>query len=130
MAWHDGRMPIFPPTSFLLDGVTYEFVHPERVGLVEEVKSWEMGKYPKVHALVPLRAGGTVAVYAEAKYWNQTQISIQWYDDDKESMTAWLPKDSVRPVTDSEWDVDQYNRCPSWLRGIRWGVRLPGFLPE
>ncbi|MFW0775927.1 hypothetical protein ACLRGI_22475 [Paenarthrobacter nitroguajacolicus] len=123
-------MPILPPTSFLLDGVTYEFVHPERMGPVEEVKSWEWGHYPKVHALVPLKAGGTVAVYAEAKHWNQTQISVQWYDDDKVSLTAWLPKDDVRPVTNSEWDIDEYNRCPEWLRVIQWGKRMPGMLPE
>ena len=125
-----GDMEILPPTSFLLDGVTYEFIHPERVGPVEDVKSWEMGQYPKVHALVPLKAGGTVAVYAEAKHWNRTQISVNWYDDDKVSLTAWLPKGDVRPVTDTEWDIDEYNRCPEWLRVIQWGKRLPGFLPE
>lgn len=58
-AWHDGGMPILPPTSFLLDGQTYEFVRPERVGPVEDVKSWVLGNYPKVHALVPLQAGAT-----------------------------------------------------------------------
>lgn len=129
MAWHDGGMPIYPPTSFLLDGQRYEFVHPERLGPVSEVKSWEMGHYPKVHALVPLKAGGVVAVYAEAKYWNRTQISVNWYDDEKDSLSAWLPKEAVRPVTDSEWDVDEYNRCPEWLRPVQWGKRLPGFLP-
>ncbi|VXB24164.1 conserved hypothetical protein [Arthrobacter sp. 9V] len=123
-------MPILPPTSFLLDGQRYDFAHPEREGPVNEVKSWEMGHYPKVLAQVPLKAGGTVAVYAEAKYWNGTQISVNWYDDDKDSLTAWLPKESVRPVTESEWDIDEYNRCPEWLRGVQWGKRLPGFLSQ
>ncbi|WP_024817116.1 hypothetical protein [Arthrobacter sp. 31Y] len=123
-------MPTYPPTSFVLEGVTYDFVHPERVGPVEQVKSWEWGQYPKVHALLPLRDGGTVAVYAEAKYWNRTQINVQWYDDDKVSLNAWLPMNDVRPVTNSEWDIDQYNRCPELLRPVGWGKRLPGFLPE
>ncbi|WP_231745516.1 hypothetical protein [Arthrobacter sp. EpRS71] len=36
------------------------------------------------------------------------------------SLNAWLPKDDVRPVTDSEGDIDEYNRCPGWLRVVRW----------
>jgi hypothetical protein len=123
-------MPIYPPTSFLLGGVTYEYVHSERVGPHEDIRSWEWGSYPKVHAQVSLKAGGTVAVYAEATHWNKTQISVQWYDDDKVSLAAWLPKESVRPVTDSEWDIDEYNRCPEWLRMVQWGKRFPGFLPD
>ncbi|BCW61827.1 hypothetical protein [Arthrobacter sp. StoSoilB22] len=123
-------MPTYPPTSFLLDGATYEFTHPERVGPHEDIRSWELGHYPKVHAQVPLKAGGTVAVYAEATQWNKTQISVQWYDDDKVSLTAWLSREKVRPVTNSEWDIDEYNRCPEWLRSVQWGKRPPGFLPE
>lgn len=123
-------MPILPPTSFLLNGVTYEFEHPERLGPVEDVRSWEPGSQPKVHAQVSLKAGGKVGVYALATHWNRTQISVQWYDDEKDSLTAWLPKEDVRPVTNSEWDIDEYNRCPEWLRVVQWGKRLPGFLPE
>lgn len=122
-------MPIQPLTSFTLDGVLYEFTHPERVGPVEAVRSWGLGNYPKVFAQVPLKDSGTVGVYAHATHWNQTQISVQWSDDDKNTLTAWLPKKNVRPVTNSEWDIDQYNRTPEWLRGIRWGNRFPGFLP-
>jgi hypothetical protein len=123
-------MPILPPTSFVLEGRAYEFVRPERVGSVEDVRSWEVGSYPKVHANVPLRGGGSVAVYAHATHWNRTQINIRWDDDEKDTLTAWLPKNDVRPATNSEWDIDQYNRCPESLRAIRWGKRLPGFLPE
>lgn len=123
-------MPILPPASFLLAGVTYEFAHPERVGAVEDVRSWEPGQQPKVHAQVPLKAGGHAGVYAHATHWNRAQISVQWYDDNKDSLTAWIPKDDVRPVTNSEWDIDEYNRCPQWLRFIQWGKRLPGFPPE
>ncbi|KUM34521.1 hypothetical protein [Arthrobacter sp. EpRS71] len=123
-------MPKYPPTSFLLEGVTYEFLSPERVGPHEDIHSWEWGHYPKVHAHIPLNNGGTVPVYANATHWNKTQISVQWYDDDKVSLTAWLPKSDVRPATDSEWDIDEYNRCPEMLRVIQWGKRLPGFLPE
>ncbi|SDW32452.1 hypothetical protein SAMN04487912_102327 [Arthrobacter sp. cf158] len=126
-------MPIFPPTKFVLDGQEYEFIRPERVGPVEDVKSWEMGNYPKVHARVPLKPGGTVWVYAHATHWNRTQIHVQWYDDEKDSLSAWLPKEDVRPVTNSDWDIDAYNRCPEWLRVVQWGAkfehRLPGFLP-
>ncbi|SEI44418.1 hypothetical protein SAMN04487917_101323 [Arthrobacter sp. yr096] len=122
-------MPIYPPTSFLLDGVTYEFEHPERAGPVEDVRSWEIDQQPKVHAQIPLKDGGKIAVYAHATHWNRTQIGVQWYDDDKDSLTAWIPKEDVRPVTNSEWDIDEYNRCPEWLRVIQWGKRLPGFLP-
>jgi len=56
--------------------------------------------------------------------------SVQWYDDDKDGLTAWLPEEDVRPVTNSEWDIDQHNRCPEALRGVRWSKRLPGFLPS
>ncbi len=127
---HDGGMPIYPPTSFLLDGRTYEFLSPEREGNVEDVRSWLLGEYPKVYAKVPLKEGGTMGVYAEATHWNATQISVLWYDDDLESLNAWLPKGDVRPVTNSEWDIDRYNRCPEMLRVVQWGKRFPGFLPE
>ncbi len=123
-------MPIYPPTSFLLAGVTYEFELPDRVGAIEDVRSWEPGQQPKVHAVVPLKACARVGDYALATHWNRTQVSVQWFDDDKESLTAWLPKENIRPVTNSEWDIDEYNRCPEWLRSIQWGKRLPGFLPE
>ncbi len=129
-AWHDGDMQIYPPTSFVLSGETYAFLSPEREGPIEDVRSWEMDRYPKVHAQVPLKGGGLVAVYAHATHWNRTQISVRWYDDEKDSLTAWLPKESVRTVTASEWDLDEYNRCPEWLRMIQWEKRFPGFLPE
>lgn len=128
--WHDGDMPILPLTSFLLDGRRYEFVHPERVGPAGDVRSWPMGEYPKVHVKVPLRAGGGVLVYARATHWNRTQVNVQWMDDNMDALTAWVGNDDVRPVTDSEWDIDEYNRCPEWLRPVQWGKRMPGFLPE
>lgn len=123
-------MPIHSPTSFVLDGETYEFVKPDRQGPVSGVRSWLLGEYPKVFAWVPLKAGGRVGVYAEAVHWNATQIHVRWFDDDKESLTAWVAKEDVRPVTASEWDIDQFNRCEESLRSIRWGKRPPGFLPE
>ncbi|UXM92579.1 hypothetical protein [Paenarthrobacter sp. JL.01a] len=125
-----GRMPILPPTSFHLDGVTYDFIQPDRIGPVEDVQSWGLGNQPKVQAQIPLKTGGTITVYAEATHWNRTQIHVRWHDDNKDSLTAWLLRDQVRPVTESEWDIDQYNRCPEWLRPAQWGKRLPGFLPE
>lgn len=125
-----GAVSIYPPSSFRLSGETYDFLSPEREGPVEDVRSWEMDHYPRVRAQVPLKDGGFVSVYAHATHWNRTQVSVRWYDDEKDSLTAWLPKEAVRPVTESEWDIDEYNRCPDWLRVVRWGKRLPGFLPE
>ncbi|MFP3579996.1 hypothetical protein SB659_10485 [Arthrobacter sp. SIMBA_036] len=122
--------PMPPPRRFLLDGRTHEYIEPERDGPVEDVRSWLMGEYPRVHARVPLAAGGTVYVYASATHWDRNQIHVQWYDDNKASLTAWLAKADIRPVTDSEWDIDQYNRTPDWLKSTRWGYRFPGFLPE
>jgi hypothetical protein len=122
-------MPLLPLTSFTLAGVVYDFARVERQGAIEDVHSWPMGQYPKVRAIVPLTAGGDVTVYAEATHWNRSQVHVRWFDDDQDSLTTWLPKESVSPVTDSEWDIDQYNRCPEWLRGVRWAKRLPGFLP-
>ncbi|MDI2019607.1 hypothetical protein PJL18_00098 [Paenarthrobacter nicotinovorans] len=101
-----------------------------REGSVEDVRSWPPGEYPKVFAQVVLRPGGAVGVYAEARQWTGSQINVRWFDDEKDSLTSWLPREMVRPVTESEWDIDQFNRCAEWLRGIRWGKRLPGFLPE
>lgn len=122
-------MPILPLTTFLLDGRTYDHVRGDRVGPVEDVQSWGMNNQPKVHAQIPLSTGGSIDVYAQATHWNQTQIHIRWHDDNKDSLTTWLPKADVRPVTNSEWDIDQYNRCPEELRTIRWGKRMPGILP-
>lgn len=118
-----GRMP-----SFTLDGTTYEYLQPV-VG-PEGARSWEYGHYPKVMAGIPLTDGGTVNVYACASRWTPTHINTTWTDDTHHPHTAWIPSENVRPVTDSEWDIEQYRRCPEHLRGIRWGKRLPGFLPE
>lgn len=123
-------MPTYPPSMFELEGVTYEFMEVARIGPVEDVRSWPLDGRPKVHAQIPLKTGGTIAVYAHATHWSKTQISVQWYDDDKISLATWLPKESVRPVTESEWDIDEYNRCPEMLRVIQWGKRMPGILPE
>ena len=118
------------PTSFVLGGVTHEFADPGRQMPIGTVCTWTPGEWPKVHAQVPLQAGGTVEVYGEATAWTPEQIHIRWDDDNKDTCQAWLPAFDVRRVTDSEWDIDQYNRTPEWSRPTRWGHRLPGFLPE
>jgi hypothetical protein len=115
--------------DFTLDGTTYEYLTPDG-GPVEETRSWEYGKYPKVMATIPLTGGGTIDVYAQAARWTPTHILVAWSDDTNHPHTAWIPKANVRKVTDSEWDINQYRRTPEHLRGIRWGKRLPGFLPE
>lgn len=54
---------------------------------------------------------------------------MTWQDDDWHSHWAWIPAGNVRRVHDSEWDIEKYRHCPENLRGVRWGNRLPGFLP-
>jgi hypothetical protein len=115
--------------SFTLSGETHEYLNSQAFGDPAEVRSWEYGHYPKVVATLSLTGGGSVDVYAKASRWSPTHISVSWMDDEQHSYWAWVPKDNVRPATDSEWDIDQYRRCPEHLRGIRWGKRLPGFLP-
>lgn len=119
---------ISPMPTFRLAGVTYEYVAPEFEGDREEVRSWEYGKWPHVGADVPLNTGGTVEVYGEAMRWGHGVVLTRWTDDEGHMHSAWLPKDNVRRLTASEWDIIEYNLCPPDLRPIRWGTRLPGFL--
>lgn len=41
-----------------------------------------------------------------------------------------LVKIGVGRVTDSDWDIEEYRRCPGHLRHIQRGNRVPGFLPR
>lgn len=115
--------------SFTLDGETYEYIRQDPGHPPEENRSWEYGKYPKVMASLPLAGGGTVDVYAQADRWNPSHILVSWQDHERHPHWAWIPAGNVRRVNDSEWDVEEYWRCPENLRGVRWGNRLPGFLP-
>lgn len=115
--------------TFMLYGQTYEYLTPSG-GSPEEAQSWTYGEYPKVSASVPLAGGGTVSVYAEAQRWTNSHILTAWKDDHGDGHWAWIPKENIRRVTDSEWDIEEYRRCPEHLCGVRWGKRLPGFLPE
>ncbi len=54
---------------------------------------------------------------------------MSWADDGRHAHWAWIPAGNVERVTDSDWDIEAYRRCPEHLRNIRWGNRLPGFLP-
>jgi len=114
--------------TFTLDGTTYEYLRSEP-GPGEDASSWEYGYLPKVSADVPLAGGGTVTVYANGNRWTATRIIVSWWDDDENAHWAWVPRENVRKVTDSEWDIEEYRRCPANLRGVRWGKRLPGFIP-
>lgn len=118
-------MPISPRP-----GVEYDYLTPKIEGDPEEVHSWEYGRWPRVEAAVPLKTGGSVNVYGEAMRWGHDHIITRWLDDVGHTHTAWIPKDNVRRLTTSEWDIIEYHQCPPALRSIRWGKRLPGFLPE
>jgi hypothetical protein len=110
------------------DGESYEYLKQDP-GHTEETRSWEYAKYPRVIATLPLPAG-TVDVYTIAERWNSSHILVSWLDDGRQPHRAWIPAGNARRVSDSEWDVEEYRRCPENLRHIRWGNRLPGFLPE
>lgn len=121
---------IGPVPTFTLVGVAYDYLAPTIEGDPEDVRSWEYGSYPKVEAAVPLMMGGTVKVYGEASRWGHGYVIVSWNDDDWHPHWAWIPAGNVRRLTASEWDIIEYNQCPPERRGIRWGNRLPGFLPE
>lgn len=116
--------------TFTLRGESFEYAVPRPAVGPVGTHSWEYGHWPRVEAAVPLRAGGSVPVYAEAMRWAGDQILIRWQDDDGHYHDAWIPKGNVRKLTSSEWDIIEYDACPPELRPIRWGNRLPGFPPE
>ncbi|MET4095043.1 hypothetical protein [Arthrobacter sp. UYCu712] len=111
--------------SFTLDGVTHEYLMPDPDHGPDDTHSWTYGKYPKVMASVPLAGGGTLDVYAHAERWNPSHVLVAWRDDNDHSHWAWVPAGDVRRVTDSEWDIEEYRRCPEHLRTVRWGSRPP-----
>jgi hypothetical protein len=115
--------------SFTLDGKTYEYLMPDPGHPPEATRSWEYGNYPKVLATLPLADGGLIEVYAVAERWNPSHILASWQDDDMHPHWAWVPAGNVERVNDSDWDVEEYRRCPENLRAVRWASRLPGFLP-
>ncbi|UYL86594.1 hypothetical protein SEA_RADFAD_37 [Arthrobacter phage RadFad] len=116
--------------SFILGGVTYEYVAPPKPQRLHLIKSWEYPNWPRVEATVALADGGMVQVYGEASRWSSEQIFVRWPDDEGHFHAAWLPTSAVRRLTASEWDIIQFHACPENLRHIQWGKRLPGFLPE
>jgi len=113
--------------SFSLDGTTYEYVQ-EPPGRPEATKSWEYGLYPKVLATLTTTPA-LVTIYAQASRWNGDSVLVEWEDDDRRKHWTWVDRTAAKAVTDSEWDIWEYHRCPPNLRGVRWGDRLPGFLP-
>lgn len=125
-----GGRCIYGMASFTLDGESFDYLKPDPGRQPEEAKSWTYGNYPKIRATVPLADGGTVIVYAVAERWNPSLILASWADDGRHSHWAWVPAGNVERVGDSECDIEEYRRCPENLRHIRWGARLPGFLPS
>jgi hypothetical protein len=120
---------IYGMPTFILDGDPYDYLAPRLEGDPEDVHSWEYGKWPKVEAAVPLTGGGTVPVYGEAARWGHDHVIVSWRHDDGQTHWAWIPAANDRRLSDSEWDIIEYRRCPENLRHLQWGNRLPGFLP-
>lgn len=116
--------------SFTLDGETFEYLKPDPGHQPEDASSWTYESYPKVRANLPLADGGTVSVYAVAQRWNPSHILVGWSDDGRHAHWAWIPAGNVERVSDSEWDIEEYRRCPEHFRVVRWGNRLPGFLAQ
>jgi hypothetical protein len=121
---------IYGMPTFTLAGATYDYLAPTLEGNPAEVHSWEYGSWPKVEAAVPLTGSGTVQVYGEAARWGHDHVIVSWRDDAGQTHWAWIPAANVRRLTESEWDIIEYHRCPDNLRHIQWGNRLPGFLPS
>lgn len=105
---YDGAM-----ATFTLDGITYDYLRPDPDPDhdPEAAHSWTDGQYPKVMATVPLTSG-TVDVYAVAERWNPSHVLASWQDDGHHAHWAWIPAGNVRRVNDSEWDIEEYRRCP------------------
>jgi hypothetical protein len=116
--------------SFTLRGASYEYLTPPTPQRLHLIHSWEYGHWPRVEAQIPLAAGGTVAVYGQGMRWTADLILVRWQDEEDHFHMAWIPKADVRKLTPSEWDIIEFHACPPELRAVRWGKRLPGFLPE
>lgn len=67
--------------TFTLADVVYDYLTPTLEGDPEELHSWEYGKWPRVEAAVPLKAGGSVNVYGETMRWGHGRILTRWLDD-------------------------------------------------
>ncbi|AYN57820.1 hypothetical protein HOU49_gp31 [Arthrobacter phage Eileen] len=120
-----GAMP-----RFTLNGVSHEYLTPPPPARLHTIRSWEYGNWPRVAIDVPLADGGSVTVYGQASRWSDELVHVRWADDEDHFHAAWIPKASVRPLTASEWDIIEFHACPPELRHVRWGRRMPGFLPE
>ncbi|MDR6557805.1 hypothetical protein J2809_002165 [Arthrobacter pascens] len=112
-----------------LAGVEYDYLTPTVEGELEEIHSWEYGKWPRVEAAGPLTSGGSINDYGQAMRWGHGHILATWLDDTEHTHAAWIPAASVRRLTASEWDIIEYHQTPPKRRPIRWTKRLPG-LPE
>lgn len=107
--------------TFTLDGVAYDCLRPKPDAGPEATHSWKYGHWPRVEVAVPLAAGGTVSVYGQASRWAGSYILMVWVADAGAHHSTWIPKDNVRRLTRSEWDIIEFHRTPENLRMIRWG---------
>jgi hypothetical protein len=115
--------------SFTLDGETHECLRPDPGHAPEDTHSRTYGKYPKVLATLILGRRSEVDVYAHAEHWNPSHVCSCPGRTTTGGRRAWIQAGNVRPVTASEWDLEEYRRRPEKRRGSQWGSRLPGFLP-
>jgi hypothetical protein len=113
----------------VLDGTAYEHAERDPELAVGNVRRFENKTEPEVIAQVPLAGGGTVEVYAVAKRWNPARILVSWADDDMHP--HWRgPSRQCPPSHRLRMGHLGIPAPPEKLRGVRWGDRLPGFLPE
>ena len=113
--------------SCTIAGTAYDYTQPVP-GRPTQARSWQYGRYPKVRATLPTTPA-PVTVYAHAARWNGDQVLVEWEDDERRKHWTWVNSAAVERATASEWDIWEYHQCPEKLRAVRWGDRLPGFLP-
>src|SRR6476660_7601096 len=98
--------------TFTLAGVEYDDLTPKLEGDPEEVHSWEYGKWPRVEAAVPLKAGGSVNVYGERMRWGHGHVLTRWLDDEGHT----LGLDPQRQRTPSDRVRVGHHRIPPHTR--------------
>lgn len=113
----------YPPLRFIWNGQPREHQALQPT-LAHEPHSWPYDKRPTITATLPATDGSAVVIQGHAERWGEGYVLIRWVDDNDKTLNCWVPAEAVRKLTDSEWDIEEYRRCPPHLRGIRWGETL------